>query len=78
MKIINNTVLNYCEIGQLIDQIMEYPEDTHYYGQIQVFKFQMLRRHEPKSRTIQVQIRYLKRYCELIFSEVKKDETSKK
>ncbi len=57
-------------IGWIIDNIQKMgKEDTHYYGQVQYTSILI-----ENNREIRVQIRYLKRYCEFIFSEVKKDE----
>lgn len=59
MKIINNTNLSYAELGVIIDKVIkESYGDTIYYGQVEhtIVEF--------GSHTIQVQIRYLKRYVE--------------
>lgn len=71
MKIINDTQLNYQTIGQLIDRIMEYPEDTHYYGKLEEYQFILLVNN--KRVVVTVFVRYLKRYCEFTFTdEIKK------
>ena len=74
MKIVNKTDISYQYLGWIIDKIIEMgKEDTHYYGQVQLTSIVV-----ENNREIKVQIRYLKRYCEFRFEEVKKDETNKK
>lgn len=64
MKIVNNTDLPYGVIGLMIDKIIENgKDDTHYFGQVEVCVMQV------QDRKIRVQIRYLKRYTEWIFTE---------
>lgn len=66
MKIVNNTDLTYKEIGMLIDSIIKSSiDDTNYYGKVEwtVAEFD--------THQIKVQIRYLKRYVEWRFDEVK-------
>lgn len=76
MKIINDTQLNYQTIGQLIDRIMEYPEDTHYYGKIEEYQFILSVNN--KRVVITVFVRYLKRYCEFTFTDEIKERKSEK
>jgi hypothetical protein len=65
MKIINTTTLNYQTIGLMMDKIIESSQgDTIYYGKIEFCRMSV------GNRTINVQIRYLKRYVEWYFSEV--------
>ena len=62
MKIINNTNLSYKEIGEIIDEIINTSkEDTYYDGKIEVVKVLY------KGDTINITIRYLKRYVEWRF-----------
>lgn len=64
MKIVNNTDLSYGTIGAIIDYIMdENKGETHYYGKTEKTTMNLL------NRKIQIQIRYLKRYTELRFTE---------
>lgn len=66
MKIVNNTNLTYKEIGMLIDDIIKSSiGDTNYYGKVEwtVVKF--------ATHQIRIQIRYLKKYVEWRFDEVK-------
>lgn len=72
MKIINDSELNYQTIGQLIDRIMKYPDDTHYYGQIEEYQFILM--IENKKVIITVFVRYLKRYCEFTFTDKIKEK----
>ena len=66
MLIRNKTNLEYGTIGMLIDNIMKYNTgNTTYYGKIEVCTIQV------GSHKIKVQIRYLKRYTEWYFEEVK-------
>ena len=76
MKIVNETKLNYQTIGQLIDRIMEYPENTHYYKQIEEYQFILLVNN--KRVVITVFVRYLKRYCEFTFTDEIKERKSEK
>lgn len=61
MKIINNTNLSYKEIGKIIDEVMQTKEDTNYVGKIEVGKILY------KGKSINITIRYLKRYVEWKF-----------
>ena len=65
LKIINNTKLCYKDIGSVIDKIINNKdnEETHYIGQVEWIII------EVKNKYYLVQIRYLKRYVEWIFSE---------
>lgn len=64
MKIINNTSLNYSTIGFIIDNIMSNTQGTtHYVGQVE---WTIL---EINGHKIKIQIRYLKKYVELVFNE---------
>lgn len=68
MKIVNNTDLSYRNIGDVIDQLIEYGKgDTHYYGQIEYCKCEVYHKGEPY--IIKVQIRYLKNYVEWKFDK---------
>lgn len=69
MLIKNNTSLNYQTIGNIIDKITtENIEDTHYFGQVQWCQMNVY------GKTINVQIRYLKRYVEWYFKEIKENK----
>ena len=62
MKIINNTNLSYKEIGEIIDEIINTSkEDTNYNRKIEVGKVLY------KGDSINITIRYLKRYVEWRF-----------
>ena len=62
MKIINNTNLSYKEIGEIIDEIISTSNGyTNYYGKIEVVKILY------NGDTINITIRYLKRYVEWRF-----------
>ena len=64
--IINKTDLSYRRIGEIMDLIIkEGKEDTIYYGKVE------WSRVKAGDIVIDVQIRYLKRYVEWIFKEVK-------
>lgn len=65
MKIVNYTQLKYSIIGDIIDKIINNKdnEETHYIGQIEWVIV------EVKNKYYVVQIRYLKRYVEWIFSD---------
>ena len=66
MLIINKTNLEYATIGMLIDNIMKNNTgNTNYYGKIEFTILQV------GSHKIKVQIRYLKRYVEWYFTELK-------
>lgn len=70
MKIVNETDLSYQYLGWIIDKIQEMGKyDTHYYGQVEHTSVVI-----ENNREIKIQIKYLKKYCEFIFSEVKKDD----
>lgn len=67
MLIKNKTNLEYATIGMLIDNIMKSNVgNTNYYGKIEVCDV------EVGSHKIRIHIRYLKRYVEWFFEEVKK------
>lgn len=69
MLIINKTNLEYGTIGMIIDNIMKSNTgNTMYYGKIEWTIV------EVGSHKIKVQIRYLKRYVEWCFTEVKGDK----
>ena len=62
MKIINNTNLSYKEIGQIIDEVINTSkEDTNYDGKIEVGKVLY------NGKSINITIRYLKKYVEWRF-----------
>ena len=62
MKLINNTNLSYKEIGEIIDEIISTSkEDTIYDGKVEVGKVLY------KGKSINITIRYLKRYVEWRF-----------
>lgn len=62
MKIINNTDLSYKEIGEIIDELISTSNGyTNYYGKIEVGKVLY------KGKSINITIRYLKRYVEWRF-----------
>ena len=62
MKIINNTNLSYIQIGEIIDEIISTSNGyTNYYGKIEVVKILY------NGDTINITIRYLKRYVEWKF-----------
>ena len=68
MLIKNNTNLDYKELGSIIDLVIkENKEDTLYVGWIQVFQIQY------KNKIIKIQIRYLKKYVEWYFKELKEE-----
>ena len=68
MLIKNNTNLDYKELGSIIDLVIkENKEDTLYVGLIQVFQIQY------KNKIIKIQIRYLKKYVEWYFKELKEE-----
>lgn len=65
MKIVNKTNLDYSTIGMIIDNIIKNNyADTKYYGKVEWTILQI------GSHKIKVQIRYLKRYVEWIFTEI--------
>lgn len=69
MLIKNSTNLDYKELGSIIDLVIkENKEDTLYVGLIQVFQIQY------KNKIIKIQIRYLKKYVEWYFKELKEEE----
>ena len=69
MLIRNKTNLDYSTIGMLIDKIMKHNTgNTAYYGKIEVCTMQVA------IYKIKVQIRYLKRYTEWCFTELKGDK----
>lgn len=62
MRIINNTNLNYMQIGFLIDKVISSSAgDTIYYGKEEWLKV------EYSGKTYDIVIRYLKRYVEWRF-----------
>lgn len=63
MKIHNKSNLPYKIIGEVIDFIGSLPEDTMYEGKIDISSFVW------KDKEYNVQIRYLKRDVEWIFTE---------
>ena len=65
LKIVNYTHLKYSIIGDIIDKIINDKdnEETHYIGQVEWVII------EVKNKYYAVQIRYLKRYVEWIFSD---------
>ena len=66
MKIVNNTNLDYREIGAIIDVLMnEYQGSTFYYGKIEKYVV------ENRNIKVEVTIRYLKRYVEWSFKYAK-------
>lgn len=69
MLIKNNTNLDFKELGSIIDLVIkENKEDTLYVGLIQVFQIQY------KNKIIKIQIRYLKKYVEWYFKELKEEK----
>ena len=69
MLIINKTNLEYGTIGMIIDNIMKSNTgNTMYYGKVEWTIIQV------GSHKINVQIRYLKRYVEWRFTELKGDK----
>ena len=70
MKIVNKTNLSYQYLGWIIDQLQKMDEgQTHYYGQIQYTSVFI-----ENNREIKIEIKYLKRYCEFIFTEKIKEK----
>ena len=70
MLIKNNTSLDYESIGILIDKIQkETYGATLYEGLLQACKIKWY------EKTIKIQIRYLKRYVEWYFEELKDSDT---
>lgn len=66
MKIVNNTNLDYRQIGTIIDMLMnEYQGSTFYYGKVEKC---VVENHKVK---IEVTIRYLKKYVEWRFKYAK-------
>lgn len=66
MKIVNNTDLDYREIGAIIDMLInEYQGSTFYYGKIETSVV------ENRDIKVEVTIRYLKRYIEWSFKYAK-------
>ena len=64
MKIINDTYLSYAELGLIIDHILKKNiADTHYVGKEEVIFVDF------GSKTIKIELRYLKRYTEWRFKE---------
>lgn len=64
MKIINEAGLPFKVIGEVIDQIIETNYgDIIYYGKVEVSYF------EYKKQKYKLQIRYMKRFIELWFSD---------
>lgn len=64
LKIINNTNLNYNEIGYIIDKYLEYNE-PHEEGKIEYLDF-----GNPTKGLFTMQIRHLKKYKEYRFEKV--------
>lgn len=68
MKIVNETNCSYSVIGKCIDTIMKYSEGTtHYVGQVEHTTVEILDEKFNNTRTLNIQIRYLKRYVEWVF-----------
>lgn len=66
MKIVNNSCLSNEKIGRIIDFIQNRDNgETHYYNQLE---YVMVGLNNVK---VEVLIRYLKKYTEWIFNEVK-------
>ena len=70
-KIINKTNLSYNIIGNIIDEWLEIDKGkTHYYGQVLYTDFMIY------GKNYFFQIRYLKRYTEILIKEVTNDVRS--
>lgn len=65
MKIVNNTSLNYQQIGFIIDDIINKSDgETIYYGKVRYLDIVF------NGLKINIRIRYLKRYVEWSFREI--------